>query len=60
MLAAVVQLLEKTLIRVGNEEYARTNNSIGLTTMRDRHAKISGAGVRFSSAARAASSTPST
>jgi DNA topoisomerase-1 len=47
VLAAVVQLLEKTLIRVGNEEYARTNNSIGLTTMRDKHAKINGAGVRF-------------
>ena len=47
VLAAVVQLLEKTLIRVGNEEYARANNSIGLTTMRDKHAKINGAGVRF-------------
>jgi DNA topoisomerase-1 len=47
VLAAVVQLLEKTLIRVGNEEYARTNNSIGLTTMRDKHAKIIRAGVRF-------------
>jgi DNA topoisomerase-1 len=47
VLAAVVQLLEKTLIRVGNEEYARSNNSIGLTTMRDKHAKINGAGIRF-------------
>ncbi|MEO8260168.1 MAG: DNA topoisomerase IB [Acidobacteriota bacterium] len=47
VLAAVVQLLEKTLIRVGNEEYARTNNSIGLTTMRDKHARINGDGVRF-------------
>jgi DNA topoisomerase I len=47
VLAAVVQLLEKTLIRVGNEEYARANHSIGLTTMRDKHAKIDGAGVRF-------------
>src|SRR5437773_8802489 len=36
VLAAVVQLLEKTLIRVGNEEYARDNGSIGLTTMRDQ------------------------
>src|SRR5436190_10175993 len=47
VLAAVVQLLEKTLIRVGNEEYARQNGSIGLTTMRDAHAKVSGSTVRF-------------
>jgi DNA topoisomerase I len=47
VLAAVVQLLEKTLIRVGNEEYARENGSIGLTTMRDHHAKVRGATVRF-------------
>jgi DNA topoisomerase-1 len=47
VLAAVVQLLEKTLIRVGNEEYARENKSIGLTTMRDGHAKINGTAVRF-------------
>jgi DNA topoisomerase-1 len=47
VLAAVVQLLEKTLIRVGNDEYARQNGSIGLTTMRDGHAKVSGSSVRF-------------
>jgi DNA topoisomerase-1 len=47
VLAAVVQLLEKTLIRVGNEEYARDNGSVGLTTMRVRHATISGGTVRF-------------
>jgi DNA topoisomerase I len=47
VLAAAVQLLEKTLIRIGNEEYARANGSVGLTTMRDRHAKIRGADVRF-------------
>ena len=47
VLAAVVQLLEKTLIRVGNEEYARENGSFGLTTLRDKHAEISGAKVRF-------------
>src|SRR5262245_22988491 len=47
VLAAVVQLLEKTLIRVGNEEYARENGSIGLTTMRDRHATVRGTTVRF-------------
>jgi len=47
VLAAVVRLLEKTLIRVGNEEYARANGAFGLTTMRDGHAKIDGARVRF-------------
>ena len=47
VLAAVVQLLEKTLIRVGNEEYALANRSYGLTTMRDGHAKINGSSVRF-------------
>src|SRR3954452_6977431 len=47
VLAAAVQLLEKTLIRIGNEEYARVNGSVGLTTMRDRHAKVRGAQVRF-------------
>jgi DNA topoisomerase-1 len=47
VLAAVVQLLEKTLIRVGNEEYARENGSVGLTTMRDAHARITGSKVRF-------------
>jgi DNA topoisomerase I len=47
VLATIVQLLEKTLIRVGNEEYARDNGSIGLTTMRDQHAKINGNAVRF-------------
>ncbi len=39
VLATIVRLLEVTLIRVGNEEYARTNGSFGLTTMRDRHIK---------------------
>src|SRR4029078_674863 len=47
VLAAVVQLLEKTLIRVGNEEYAKDNGSFGLTTFRDQHAKITGATVHF-------------
>ena len=47
VLAAVVQLLEKTLIRVGNEEYARQNRSFGLTTMREQHAKIDGSTMRF-------------
>jgi Topoisomerase IB len=48
VLAAVVQLLEKTLIRVGNDEYAKQNQSFGLTTMRDGHVEVSGARVRFS------------
>ena len=47
VLAAVVQLLEKTLIRIGNDEYARHNHSYGLTTLLDRHAKVTPEGVRF-------------
>ena len=47
VLAAVVQLLEKTLIRVGNDEYARQNKSFGLTTLRDGHVAVSGARVKF-------------
>lgn len=47
MLATIGRLLETTLIRVGNEEYARRNDSFGLTTMRDRHADISGSTIRF-------------
>jgi len=47
VLAAVVQLLEKTLIRVGNDEYARENQSFGLTTLRDGHVDVRGGRVRF-------------
>ena len=47
VLAAVVRLLELTLIRVGNEEYARLNRSFGLTTLRDRHATVDGSRLRF-------------
>jgi DNA topoisomerase-1 len=47
VLAAVIRLLEATLIRVGNEEYARDNGSFGLTTFRDRHASIEGSTVVF-------------
>jgi len=47
VLATVVRLLESTLIRVGNEEYAKTNRSYGLTTLRDRHAEVDGAKLRF-------------
>jgi DNA topoisomerase-1 len=48
VLATVVRLLERTLIRVGNDEYARANKSYGLTTMLDRHVNVSGAQARFS------------
>jgi DNA topoisomerase-1 len=48
LLATVVMLLDKTLIRVGNDEYARENKSFGLTTLRDRHVKVRGANLRFS------------
>ena len=47
VLAAVVRLLECTWIRVGNEEYSRTNRSYGLTTLQDQHATITGVKVRF-------------
>ena len=47
VLAAVVRLLETTRIRVGNDEYARTNKSFGLTTLRARHVSISGATLCF-------------
>jgi DNA topoisomerase-1 len=47
VLATVVRLLETTLIRVGNDEYAKTNKSYGLTTMRDKHVKIEGSTVSF-------------
>ena len=48
VIAAVVRLLETTLIRVGNAEYARENKSFGLTTLRDRHANVRGATIRLS------------
>src|SRR6058998_4207245 len=47
VLAVVVGLLERTFIRIGNEEYARENKSFGLTTMKDRHVKVKGAQVLF-------------
>jgi len=47
VLATVVWLLERTLIRVGNDEYARDNGSFGLTTLRRRHVTVSGARLRF-------------
>ena len=47
VLATVVRLLERTFIRIGNEEYARENKSFGLTTMQDRHVTVKGAQLRF-------------
>src|SRR5438105_4818891 len=47
VLATVVQLLETTMMRVGNEEYARENRSFGLTTLRNRHVRVRGSQVRF-------------
>lgn len=47
VIATVIQLLEKSLIRIGNEEYARSNKSYGLTTMEDRHVAVSGGTIRF-------------
>ncbi len=47
ILAAIVRLLETTFIRVGNTEYARTNHSYGLTTLRNRHVSVKSATVTF-------------
>lgn len=47
VLAAVVQLLEKTLIRVGNEEYVKENKSFGLTTLLRRHVDVRGSKITF-------------
>jgi DNA topoisomerase-1 len=47
VVAAVVRLLERTHIRVGNPEYARDNKSYGLTTMRDQHVKVESGKIRF-------------
>jgi DNA topoisomerase-1 len=47
ILAAIVTLLERTLIRIGNEDYARANHSFGLTTLRNGHVKVRGEELRF-------------
>ena len=47
VLATIVRLLERTFIRIGNEEYARDNKSFGLTTLKNRHVKVKGARVLF-------------
>jgi DNA topoisomerase I len=47
LLATVVRLLDRTLIRVGNDEYARENKSFGLTTLRRRHVRVNGETLSF-------------
>src|SRR3712207_482916 len=47
VLATIVSLMERTFIRVGNEEYAKQNSSYGLTTMKNKHAKVKGTKVLF-------------
>jgi DNA topoisomerase-1 len=47
VLATIVRLLDTTFVRIGNEEYARTNRSFGLTTLRNRHAAVSGSRLRL-------------
>jgi DNA topoisomerase-1 len=47
VLATIVRLLERTFIRIGNEEYARENKSFGLTTLKNRHVTVRGAQMRF-------------
>ena len=47
VVAVVITLLEQTLIRIGNEDYARSNGSFGLTTLRNRHVKVTGGELRF-------------
>lgn len=47
VLASVVAIMDQAMIRVGNDEYARTNNSYGLTTMKHGHVKVTGATVKF-------------
>src|SRR5919112_3300150 len=48
VLAAIVRLMEMTLIRIGNAEYAKTNKSFGLTTLRDRHVAVEGGHIHIS------------
>ncbi len=48
VLATVVRILDRAVLRIGNEEYARTNGSYGVTTLRNRHARVRGGRVQFS------------
>jgi DNA topoisomerase-1 len=57
VLATVVSLLEATMIRVGNEEYAKQNDSYGLTTLQEDHVRISGDTLRFRFREKAAANT---
>jgi DNA topoisomerase I len=47
VMAIIIQLLEKTLIRIGNIEYAKMNNSYGITTLRNKHVDINGSKIKF-------------
>jgi len=47
VLATIVSLLERTLIRIGNEDYAQANHSFGLTTLRNKHVRVRGEELRF-------------
>jgi DNA topoisomerase-1 len=47
VLATVVRLLETTLIRIGNDDYAKENGSFGLTTLRNKHVRVDGGTMRF-------------
>jgi DNA topoisomerase-1 len=47
VMATVITLLDATLIRVGNTQYARDNRSYGLTTLRSRHVEVNGSAIRF-------------
>jgi DNA topoisomerase-1 len=47
VLATLVRLLDTTLVRIGNDEYARSNRSFGLTTLRNRHAAVNGSRIRL-------------
>ena len=47
VMATIVRLLERTFIRIGNDEYARENQSFGLTTLRNKHVKVTGSKIRF-------------
>ncbi len=47
VLATIVRLLDKTYVRIGNEEYARTNHSFGLTTLKNRHVAVRGSQIRL-------------
>lgn len=59
VLAALVRLLETTCLRIGNERYAEQNDSFGLTTLRNRHARVSGPRVEFQFRGKAAGSIAS-